>query len=272
MRRAARLCVVAVSLALLLAACGGGAEEPASPQEATTDGGASASAAALSGELTVFAASSLTDAFEAIGEQFTQANPDVEMVFNFASSSTLASQIVEDGAPADVFASANQTQMDVVDEAGLLAVESQTLTGNTLEIAVEAGNPLNIQSLKDLARPDVTTVLGAEEVPAGDYARQALDEAGVHVEPVSLEVDVRAVLSRVELGEADAGIVYASDVVAAGDAVGAVPIPHEQNVPASYPIAALTEAPNPQAAGAFVAYLLSDEAQATLTESGFSAP
>ncbi len=265
-----------VSLAVLLAACGSG--QAASPQVGTRDDGRTATASgqasgqALSGQLTVFAASSLTDAFEDLGERFTQTNPDVEVAFNFGSSSTLATQIVEGGAPADVFASASQAQMDVVGDAELLAGESQVFTGNTLEIAVEPGNPLNIRSLEDLARPDVTTVLAAEEVPAGEYTRHALDVAGIQVTPASLEVDVRAVLSRVELGEADAGVVYVSDVVAAGDAVEGVPLSPEQNVPASYPIAALTDAPNPSAAEAFVEYVLSDEAQASFTEYGFSAP
>jgi len=265
-----------VSLAVLLAACGSG--QAASPQAGTRDDGRTATASepasgqALSGQLTVFAASSLTDAFEDLGERFTRTNPDVEVAFNFGSSSTLATQIVQGGAPADVLASASPTPMNDVAGAELLAGQPQTFTRNTLEIAVERGNPLHIQSLADLTRPDVTTVLAAEEVPAGGYTRHALDVAGIQVTPASLEVDVRAVLSRVELGEADAGVVYVSDIVAAGDAVEGVQIPPERNVPASYPVAALAEAPNPQAAEAFVDYVLSDEAQATLTEYGFSAP
>jgi molybdate transport system substrate-binding protein len=253
----------------LLAACGSGSPLAASHREGT-DGGANAGAA-LSGQLTVFAASSLTDAFEDLGERFTQTNPDNEVAFNFGSSSTLATQIVQGGAPADVFASASQTPIEIVADAQLLADEPQTFASNTLEIAVEPGNPLDIQSLEDLARPDVTTVLAAEEVPAGAYARQALDDAGIQVSPASLEVDVRAVLSRVALGEA-AGIVYVSDVVAAGDSVQGVPIPPERNVPASYPVAALAEAANPRAAEAFVDFVLSDEAQAVLDKHGFSAP
>ena len=253
-----------VALAVVLASCGGG--QAASPQERTSDGGAPA------GRLTVFAAASLTDAFEDLGNRFTQANPRVEVAFNFGSSSTLATQVVEGGAPADVFASADQAQMDVVADAGLLAGEPQTFTGNSLEIAVEPGNPLDIRSLEDLARADVTTVLAAENVPAGTYARKALDGAGIQLTPASLEVDVRAVLSRVQLGEADAGVVYASDIVAAGNAVKGIPIPPERNVAVTYPVAALADAPNAQAANSFVDYVLSGAAQAVLDEYGFSAP
>lgn len=225
--------------------------------------------ASTEGEVVVFAAASLTDAFDDIGDAFTAANPGVTVTYNFAGSQTLATQINE-GAPADVFASANQTQMDAVADGGGLAAEAQPFTANVLEIAVEPGNPLGIETLADLARPDVTLVLAAAEVPAGQYAREALANAGVTVEPASLEQDVRAVLSRVSLGEADAGIVYASDVASAGDEVEGVPIPDGQNVPATYPIATLAEAPNPEAADAFVAFVLSEEGRAILADHGFT--
>ncbi|HSK98431.1 MAG TPA: molybdate ABC transporter substrate-binding protein, partial [Euzebyales bacterium] len=152
-------------LALLLVACGGGDQEAALSETASRPT-SEVAAESLSGEVTVFAAASLTDAFEDIGERFEQANPDVDLSFNFGSSSTLASQITE-GAPADVFASASQTTMDVVDDAGLLAGERTDFAGNSLQIAVEPGNPKGIGGLEDLARSDVTVVLAAEEVPAG---------------------------------------------------------------------------------------------------------
>jgi molybdate transport system substrate-binding protein len=253
-------------VAPLLSACGGDGQT-AAPSQPGPEGGSPV----LSGELTVFAAASLTDAFEAIGERFEAANPDVGVSFNFGSSSTLATQIAE-GAPADVFASANQTQMDVVTHAGLVAGERADFAGNSLEIAVEPGNPLGIGSLEDLARSDVTLVLAAEAVPAGQYAREALDAREIEVEPASLEIDVRAVLSRITLGEADAGIVYASDVVAAGEDVEGVEIPAEQNVRASYPIATLADAPNSTAGDAFVDYVLSSEGQEVLRAFGFTAP
>ncbi len=232
------------ALLVLLAGCGGGSAE-------------------AGGEVLVFAAASLTEAFGEIEEAFVAANPGATVTFNFAGSQTLATQINE-GAPADVFASANQTQMDVVGEAG------EPFIANVLQIAVEPGNPLGIETLEDLARPDVTLVMAAEEVPAGQYAREALDAAGVTVDPASLEQDVRAVLSRVSLGEADAGIVYASDVASAGDEVSGVEIPDEQNVPATYPIATLPEAPNPEGAEAFVAFVRSEEGQTILAEHGFT--
>lgn len=260
--------------AVLLGACGGGgdADAPSAPASSPAGGAASAAGApALSGELTVFAAASLTDAFEDIGERFEQANPAVDVAFNFESSATLATQITE-GAPADVFASASQATMDTVDDTGLLAGERADFAGNLLEIAVEPGNPKGVAGLEDLAQPDITVVLAAEEVPAGQYARQALDEQGIEVEPASLETDVRAVLSRVALGEADAGIVYVSDIVAAGGDVEGVEIPADQNVPASYPIATLAEAPNPDAGEAFVEYVRSDEGREVLDEFGFSSP
>jgi molybdate transport system substrate-binding protein len=266
--------VAGLVFALLLAACGGAdqTDAPAAPASPSAAGAASETGSGVaSGDLTVFAAASLTDAFEELGERFEQANPDVSVAFNFESSSTLATQITE-GAPADVFASASQATMDTVDDAGLVAGERTDFAGNSLQIAVEPGNPKGIDGLEDLAQPDLTVVLAAEEVPAGEYARQALDEQGIDVEPASLETDVRAVLSRVALGEADAGIVYVSDVMAAGGDVEGVEIPADQNVPASYPIATLAEAPNPAAGKAFVAYVLSGEGQEVLNEFGFSSP
>ncbi|HSJ45248.1 MAG TPA: molybdate ABC transporter substrate-binding protein [Euzebyales bacterium] len=259
--------VLGVLLAVVGAACGGG---QAAPSEAASPSVAATSSEALSGALTVFAAASLTGAFEAAAEQFEQAHPHVSVAFNFASSSTLATQIVE-GAPADVFASANQPQMDVVEDAGLVA-ERTDLAGNSLQIAVEPGNPKGIDGLQDLARDDVTVVLAAEEVPAGEYGREALDAQDIDVEPASLETDVRAVLSRVALGEADAGVVYTSDIASAGADVEGVDIAAGQNVPATYPIAPLVDAPNPAAAGAFIDYVTSDDGQELLNEFGFSPP
>lgn len=233
------------------------------------DGGSEAEG--LSGELIVFAAASLTNAFEEISESFTTEHPDVTVTFNFAGSNVLATQINE-GAPADVFASANTAQMTVVADAGNVAGESSIFVNNVLAIAVEAGNPFDIAGLADLANPDLILVLAAEEVPVGQYARQALDTAGVDVAPASLEADVRAALSKVELGEADATIVYATDIVSASDTVEGVDIPAEHNVPAAYPIAVLDDAPNAAAAEAFVAYVLGSTGQEILGSYGFAAP
>ena len=249
-----------IAVAVAVAACGSA--------EVEGDGEA---AGEVSGELIVFATASLTDAFDGLSEAFVDANPDVEVVFNHAGSQTLASQINE-GAPADVFASANLAQMEVVAGAGNLAGEAEVFTANLLEIAVEPGNPLGIGGLEDLADPDLVLVLPAEEVPAGQYAREALDAAGVGVTPASLERDVRAALSKVELGEADASIVYASDIVASDGRADGVAIPAEHNVVASYPIAVLGDAPNPAAGEAFVAFVLSGTGQDILAAHGFATP
>lgn len=222
-------------------------------------------------DLTVFAAASLADAFSEIGAAFSQANPDVRVAFNLAGSQQLAAQITE-GAPADVFASANQPQMDVVAQAGLIDGQAEVFTANVLQIAVEPGNPRGITALEDLAAPGLTLLLAAPEVPAGRYARQALAAAGVQVRPASEEADVRAVLGKVALGEADAGIVYASDVAAAGEDVEGVEIPERANVAAAYPVAALTTAPSPDLARAFVTFLLSGQGQAILADHGFRPP
>jgi molybdate transport system substrate-binding protein len=224
-----------------------------------------------SGELVVFAAASLTEAVDALAVAFTAANPEVVVTRNLAGSQTLASQLVE-GAPADVFASANTTQMDAVAASVELAGAPATFTANRLAIVVEPGNPLGIEGLGDLADDGLLVVLPAQEVPAGRYAREALDAAGVTVNPVLLERDVRAALSKVALGEADASIVYTSDLVAAGDRVAGVAIPAEDNITATYPIARLADAPNPVAADAFVAFVLSEPGQAILAEHGFTAP
>jgi molybdate transport system substrate-binding protein len=225
----------------------------------------------VSGELIVFAAASLTDAFDELSRAFVDANPDVEVVVNHAGSQTLAGQIAE-GAPADVFASANVAQMDALADGGHLGREPEQFTATTLAIAVEPGNPLGIGGLPDLEDPDLLVVLPAEEVPAGRYAREALSAAGVEVTPASLERDVRAARSKVELGEADASIVYVSDIVAADGRVDGVAIPSEHNVRATFPIAVLADAPNRAAADAFVAFVRSEAGQEVLTANGFEAP
>ncbi|MPZ88594.1 MAG: molybdate ABC transporter substrate-binding protein [Nitriliruptorales bacterium] len=258
-----RSALALAGLLLTLTGCGAGAAGGGSQQ-------ATGPPSAVSGEVTVFAAASLTGAFEDLGEAFVERNPEAEMTFNFAGSQQLAGQIVH-GAPADVFASANPTQMDVVADADLLASEPEVFATNLLEIAVEPGNPLGIQGLEDLAAPEVTLVLAAPDVPAGQYAAEALDGAGVEVDPASLEIDVRAALSKVALGEADAGIVYVSDMTA-HDGVEGVAIPGEQNIRASYPIATVASSPNPGAASAFVRFTRFGPGQRILADHGFGAP
>ena len=266
-------------LVVVLGACSAPADdsahaEPAASSTGTgpsgTGTGSSGTGTGLSGRLDVFAAASLTEAFERVADDFTAAHPDVDVVVNPAGSSTLATQITQ-GAPADVFVSADAAQMAVVEEAGLLAGAPVDVAGNRLSIAVEPGNPLGIEGLADLARPDVTVVLAAEEVPAGNYTEQALAAAGVQLDPASREPSVRAVRARVALGEADAGVVYASDI-AAGDDVEGVTIPADVNVTATYPAAALTTGDAGAAAAAFVDHLRSRAVQDILRAHGFTAP
>lgn len=222
----------------------------------------------VTGELVVFAAASLTEAFTQIGRDFEAANPGVRVTFNFAGSSTLAQQINE-GAPADVFASANPANMDVVTDAGAAAGDPVIFARNALVIVVAAGNPHGITGLADLADPDIKVALCAEQVPCGAASRTALDAAGVTLTPVTLEQDVRATLTKVTLGEVDAALVYQTDVAVAGDAAEAVEFPEALRAVNDYPIVALRDAPNPSAAEAFVAHVLSDAGQAVLADAGF---
>jgi molybdate transport system substrate-binding protein len=246
------LCLAAV----LLTACG---SAPASGKDS------------LSGELTVFAAASTTDVFEQLATAFEADHPQVTVRLSFAGSQQLASQLLA-GAPVDVYASANPTQMDRVVDAGLIAGEPEVFTANAMALAVEPGNPKSISGLSELAAEELTVVLAAEEVPAGGYARQVLDRAGVQLTPDSSEPDVRQALNKVAVGEADAAIVYRSDVVTADDRVAEVGLDDEVNVAATYPIAVRKDAPNPGAARAFVAFVNSAEGQQVLAEYGFAQP
>jgi molybdate transport system substrate-binding protein len=222
-----------------------------------------------SGDVIVFAAASLTDAFEAIAVEFEEEHPDVDVVFNFAASSELVAAIVDDGAPADVFASADQNNMDRLVDAERNAGDPTTFATNTLEIIVEPGNPLGITTVEDLADPDVVFVTCDPAVPIGAYTQQVFDAAGVAVTPASLEENVRGITTKVTAGEADAGIVYATDVLAAGDDAAGVPIPEQLNVIAEYPIANVTEAGNAEGGAAFVEFVLGDVGQSVLAEFAF---
>lgn len=233
-------------VALVVAACGG--TPPA--------GGSS--------HVTVFAAASLTDAFKAMSQSFHGAS----VSFNFAGSPTLVTQI-EQGAQADVFASADTTNMQKLTADGFTSAPSNVFAHNELEIAVAPGNPKGIQSLADLGRSGVIYISAGPAVPAGKYALQALAKAGVKVTPRSLETDVKSVISKIELGEADAGIVYTTDVQAAGAKVSGVRIADADNVVATYPIVEVKGSKNPDGAAAFIAYVLSTDGQATLARYGF---
>lgn len=216
--------------------------------------------------VTVYAAASLQSAFDKIGKlSFDRwiATPK----FNYAGTQTLVAQL-QQGAYADVFASADTAHMTTLQDAAMLSAPAKTFAHNKLEIAVAKGNPKHIQSLADLARSGLVVVLADPSVPAGKYAQQALGKAHVTVHPASLELQVTGVLSKVALGEADAGIVYISDVVTSGRVDG-VTIPDEQNVIADYPIAALKSGSNAAGARAFIDLVLSPDGQAILKAAGF---
>ncbi|HZV50510.1 MAG TPA: molybdate ABC transporter substrate-binding protein [Candidatus Dormibacteraeota bacterium] len=247
-----------MAMGLLLAACGGTASQ-ATPSPS----------ARPSGTLTVLAAASLTEAFTQIGNQLQARNPGLKVRFSFAGSPTLVTQI-QQGAPADVFASADQANMEKVVSGGFNATTPRIFAHNRLEIAVHAGNPKHIRSVYDLTNPGIRVDECAPAVPCGSYATTVFKKAGITVTPVSQEQDVKSVLTKVALGEADAGIVYVSDVKSAGSSVAGVEIPDSLNVVASYPIVELKSAPNPVAARVFIEAVLNSSGQQALERYGFT--
>jgi molybdate transport system substrate-binding protein len=247
--------ITAIALALSLAGCG--AADPAAGDQ----GGE------VSGDITVFAAASLTESFEELGKRFEAAHSGTKVTFNFGGSSTLAKQI-NDGAPVDVFASAAPKNMAEVTNAD----DPTTFVRNKLMIAVPAGNPGGVEGLADFADDAKKIALCAEEVPCGAAARKALDAAGVTAKPDTLERDVKAVLTKVSLGEVDAALVYQTDVKAAGDEVEGIAFPEADKAINDYPIAVLKDAPNAGAAKAFVDFVLSADGAAVLTKAGFEKP
>lgn len=230
--------------------------------------------------LTVFAAASLTESFEEIGNDFEQQHQDVTVEFNFAGSQALVTQLVQ-RARADVFASANQQQMERAQSEGVIAADATTFAENALVIIVPADNPAGITELADLATPGIKLVVAAEDVPVGAYTRQMLDNASqdssfgatfreqVEANIVSNESNVKQVVTKVQLGEADAGVVYLTDVTAeVRDEIDQIEIPDEINVVASYPIAPVTDG-NQELASTFIDFVLSDAGQEILASYGF---
>jgi molybdate transport system substrate-binding protein len=222
-------------------------------------------------DLTVFAAASLSAAFTEIGDVFLAANPGAELRFNFAGSSELAAQIGE-GAPADVYASADLANMAKLVAVGAAATDPVVFATNRAAIIVEPGNPEGITELGDLTDDDLVVVQCAPEVPCGAYALEIFANAGVDVTPKSYEANVNAVVTKITLGEADAGIVYRTDVLAAGDAADGVAIPVDVNVLAEYPIVVTESSPDPAGAGAFVEAVRSAAGRDILEDYGFGAP
>src|SRR6202165_3595551 len=256
----ARIALLVVAAAFL-AACGSSGGTASNSPSSTS----------MSGYIQVFAAASLTAWYNALGTSFHRANPGVGVNFNFAGTPTLVTQI-EQGAPADVFASADTTNMDKLTADGYTSGTSKVFARNQLEIVVAPGNPKGINGLADLAKPGVIYISEAPTVPAGKYSLQALASAGVKVTPKSLETSVTAVISKIELGEADAGIVCTTDIKAAGSKVQGVEIPTANNVIATYPIVAVKGTKNSEVAKAFIGYVLSGSGQSTLASFGFLAP
>ncbi len=239
----------------------------------------SACAAGGPEELTVFVAASLRDAFDEVAQAFEQSNPDTEVILNFAGSQVLRAQI-ERGARSDVFASANHAHLDALSQAGLLGASPRVFAQNELVLAIPAENPGNITTLPDIAAPDAQVVMGVPDVPVGRYARQMLtkyaEATGQSGFPQtvldgadSFETNVRLIAAKLELGVADAGLIYRTDVLAAAGALVEIPLPPEVTTRAPYPIAVTATAQAPEVARAFVDFVLSPAGQKILSAHGF---
>lgn len=242
---------------LLLAGC-------AAPAPAPTDGDA------LSGSVTVLAAASLSDVFDDLAARFEAEHPGVQITLSFGGSSALAEQLVS-GAPADLFAAADEATMDIVTEAGL-AADPVVFATNVLALAVPAGNPGDVTGLEDLANAELTVALCDPTVPCGSAAERLLAQEGVVASVDTLEEDVRAALTKVALGEVDAALVYRTDVIAAGDEVEGIELPGAASIVNEYPISLLVEAPQVEAAQAFLDFVLGEVGRQALTDAGFGTP
>ncbi|MFJ3407339.1 molybdate ABC transporter substrate-binding protein [Promicromonospora sp. NPDC090134] len=259
MRRTLSITTAALVLAAAVAGCGSGG---------SGDTAAAEGAAAGATTLTVYAAASLTATFEQIGEEFEQAHEGVQVEFNFAGSSDLVAQIQE-GAPADVFASADEANMDKLTADGLEGAEPVAFASNTLQIAVPPGNPAGVADLGDLAG-DLNLVICAPEVPCGAATQKVAGSAGVKLAPVSEEQSVTDVLAKVTTGEADAGLVYVTDVIGAGDEVEGIEFPESAAAVNVYPIAPVADSANAGLAQEFVDLVLAEGGQTVLRDAGFA--
>ena len=266
--------IVAALAACALAGCSSSSSSSAPAAAASSSSPAAAaggsSAAASTGTITVFAAASLMGTFTQIGKQFEAAHPGDTVKFSFGGSSTLATQITG-GAPADVFASAAPANMDTVVTAGD-ASSPKDFAKNTAEVAVPPGNPGKVTSVSDLAKSSVKVALCQPKVPCGVVAAEVFKNAGITVKPVTLQPDVKSVLTQVELGNVDAGMVYVTDVKAAGAKVKGVPVPAGDNASTLYPIATISSSTHQAEAEGFVSYVLSPAGEQVLAAAGFQAP
>ncbi|MEV0642917.1 molybdate ABC transporter substrate-binding protein [Streptomyces sp. NPDC050619] len=253
-----------VAALLALTACSSSAQSASSASS-------SSSSSELSGTVTVFAAASLQESFTALGKEFEKEHPGTKVTFSFGGSDTLAASITG-GAPADVFAAASPKTMATVTDQKDTADAPTTFARNQLEIATLPGNPDKVSSLKDLTKSGLKVVLCDKTVPCGSAAQTALEAGNLKLTPVSYEQDVKSALTKVELKEADAAVVYKTDVKAAGDKVEGVDFPESAKAINDYPIALLKNAPNPATAKAFIALVKSAEGQKALTEAGFLKP
>ncbi|MEU7766935.1 molybdate ABC transporter substrate-binding protein [Nocardia sp. NPDC049190] len=252
------------SLSVLVAAvgvAGCGSVHPAEPGGPNT----------IAGTVTVFAAASLTETFTELGKQFEAAHPGVRVMYSFGASSALAEQINQ-GAPADVFASAAPKNMRQVVDMGEVAGAPATFVRNRLEIAIPEGNPGHITGLADFGRTEPRIALCAEQVPCGAAAATVFRVAGIAPRPDTRETDVKAVLTKVKLGEVDAALVYRTDVQAGGDQIEGIDFPEADKAINDYPIAPLAHAPNATAAGAFVDFIRSERARTVFATAGFDTP
>ncbi|MFJ8717573.1 molybdate ABC transporter substrate-binding protein [Streptomyces violaceus] len=263
-RRMLQVAGVSAAALLTLSAC-------SSSDTGSNKGSSASSSPKLSGEVTVFAAASLEESFTTLGKEFEKDHPGTKVTFNFGGSDTLAASITS-GAPADVFAAASTKTMGTVTDKKDTAGPPATFVRNQLEIATLPGNPERISSLKDLTKSDLKVVLCDKTVPCGAAAQKALDAGGLKLTPVSYEQDVKSALTKVELKEADAAVVYKTDVRAAGDKVEGVDFPESDKAVNDYPISLLKNAPNPDTAKAFIALVRSAEGQKVLSGAGFLKP
>ncbi|MFM2078288.1 MAG: hypothetical protein RJA49_2178 [Actinomycetota bacterium] len=264
MRRTSRLLLSAIALLGVLGASCGSDDPGSGVTTPRSDPGAT-------GKVVVFAASSLTEAFNEMGTAFKDANPDANVTFNFAGSGDLVTQIGQ-GAPADVFVSADDSNMKKLTDAGEAAGDPVSIAKNTFQVIVEKGNPKGVTGVADLAKPDLIVVLCADTVPCGKGAAKILENANVTVTPKSYEDKVKGVVTKVTTGEADAGIVFVTDVKAAGDSASGVAIPAGINVISNYPMVITKEATNATAAQSFIDFVASPAGQAILAKYGFLAP